>query len=41
MVEFEKKGEAEKAILQMNNTKFLEKEIKVDWAFAIEKDTKL
>lgn len=41
MVEFEKKEEAEKAITQMNKSQFLEKELGVGWAFAVEKDTKL
>jgi len=41
MVEFEKREQADSAIQQMNGTKFMEKDLHVDWAFAIEKDVKL
>lgn len=41
MVEYEKKAQAAKAIEEMNGASFLEKPLKVDWAFKIEKDTSI
>lgn len=39
MVEYEKKAQAAKAIEEMNGAIFLDRALKVDWAFKIEKDT--
>jgi hypothetical protein len=41
MVEYEKRQEAERAINGMHGATLLQRELAVDWAFAIEKDTKI
>lgn len=41
MVEYEKRAEAEKAISGMNGATLLQRELAVDWAFAVEKDTRI
>jgi hypothetical protein len=41
MVEYQKKAEAERAINGMNGATLLQRELSVDWAFAIEKDTRI
>jgi RNA recognition motif-containing protein len=41
MVEYEKKQEAERAINGLNGSSLLQRELQVDWAFAVEKDTRI